>query len=295
MTYNRNRLPLNALRTFEVAARLLSFKQTAEELCVTPTTVSAQIRHIEKEWSCTLFVRTPRKLSLTEEGQSLARVVQQSFDNIRDELETHFPHSRKTVTLAVGPIFGSRWLLPRMGTFKKDNPHIDLVLQHGPRVPIADQLISQISIVWGDGFWPGIDTAPLFDITYNPMINPQLLAKCGGIAQLEDLAKFPIIHQHDRSEWQAWLKFMNHKDLRFPDETVISDSNLVAQAVIDGHGIALGVFPLMQAELAAGHVVCPFDAHYRPNRSYHMITRPRARQVAEVGQVCRWLEAQVAL
>lgn len=106
-------LPLTALRTFEAAARRMSFKDAAEELCVSPTTVSNQIRQLERDWGCLLFVRKTRQVVLTDAGRSLAWVLSRAFDDIRTEIESHVETPRKSVTLAVGPIFGSRWLIPR--------------------------------------------------------------------------------------------------------------------------------------------------------------------------------------
>src|SRR6056297_2761786 len=106
---------MTALRTFEVAARRLSFKDAAEELHVSATTVSNQIRQLEADWNCKLFIRKTRAVVLTDEGRSLARVLTRAFDDIRAEAEIHMNPARKTVTLAVGPIFGSRWLVPRLG------------------------------------------------------------------------------------------------------------------------------------------------------------------------------------
>ena len=83
MSPPRSRLPLTALRSFEAAARLLSFKGAAEELRVTPTSVSNQIRQLERDWGCQLFVRKTRKVLLTDAGRSLARVVSRAFDDIR--------------------------------------------------------------------------------------------------------------------------------------------------------------------------------------------------------------------
>jgi LysR family transcriptional regulator, glycine cleavage system transcriptional activator len=100
------RLPLTALRTFEAAARHLSFKHAAEELLVSATTVSNQIRQLEKDWGCKLFHRQTRAVDLTDAGRSLAEVLSRAFDDIRAEVELHSGASRKTVSIAVGPLFG---------------------------------------------------------------------------------------------------------------------------------------------------------------------------------------------
>jgi len=288
------RLPLSALRTFEAAARRLSFKEAADELKVSPTSVSNHIRQLERDWQCRLFVRKTRQVVLTDTGRSLARVVSRAFDDIRAEVEAHISAPRKTVTVAVGPIFGARWLIPRLRRFRKQNPKIDLVLHHGPRITSAEHLAANVAVDWGSGDWTGLEATRLMEIVYIPVVSPTLLKERGGIKTPADLARYPIIHQHDRSEWRAWLKLVGHDNLRFAEETVVIDSNVVTQAALDGQGVALGIFPFIQSEVNARRLIRPFATELRPARSYYLLTRPGARRTAEIKAVCVWFEAEAA-
>lgn len=295
LTYTRRRLPLTALRTFEVAARRLSFKDAAEELHVSSTTVSNQIRQLEKDWGCQLFVRKTRQVILTDAGRSLARVISRAFDDIRAEVESHISSMRKTVHLAVGPIFGARWLIPRLSKFYRLHPKIDLILHHSPRITSIEHLPATIAVDWGNGDWKGIEATHLLDIHYKPIVSPSFLREYGPINSVDDLARLPIIHQSERIEWTAWLRLMGRSDLKFGNEVIITDSNVVTQAAIDGQGIALGAFPFVQAEVDSGRLICPFDVPLHPSRGYYLLTHPGARTVAEVRAVCSWLEAEAAL
>ena len=291
---SRAHLPLTALRSFEAAARLLSFKAAAEELRVTPTSVSNQIRQLESDWGCPLFIRHTRRVVLTDAGRSLSRVMSRAFDDIRAEVDAHAKTRRKTVTLAVGPIFGSRWLIPRLSRFYRQNPQIELVLHNSPRITSAEQLLSMVGVDWGTGEWTGLDAKRLFEIVYRPSFSPALLKELGGIEGPADLARYPIIHQWDREEWNAWLRLVGHSDLKFTQETTMRDSNLVLQAALDGHGVMMGTYPFLLPEVDAGRLVCPFDTDLHPARSYHLIHRPGARALPEVEAVCAWLEAEAA-
>ncbi len=295
MKNSQQRLPLTALRSFEAAARLLSFKAAAEELRVTPTSVSNQIRQLELDWGCLLFVRKTRKVFLTDAGRSLARVMSRAFDDIRAEVETHISSNRKTVTLAVGPIFGARWLIPRLSKFYRLNPNIELVLHHSPRITDVEQLVATIAVDWGIGDWQGLNAHRLLDVIYRPVLSPSLLAECGGLASPADLARYPIIHQWDREEWNAWLKLVGQPDLRFARETVTRDSNLALQAAMDGQGVVMGTFPFVLGEVASGRLVCPFETELHPARGYYLLNRPGARSVPAVNAVCAWIEAEAAL
>ncbi len=294
MKQKRQRLPLTALRTFEAAARLQSFKAAAEELCVSPTTVSNQIRGLERDWGCRLFVRKTRQVILTDTGRSLARVVSQAFEAIRAEIEGHVTLARKSVTLAVGPIFASRWLIPRLGRFRRANPDLELIVQHGPRITSAETMTTAAAVDWGHGDWSGLEAHRLIDIVYVPVASPALVESLGGLAKPADLARYPILHQRDRSERMAWLKLAGVPDLAFPEDSVIEDSNVVTQAAIDGQGVALGIFPFIRPEIDSGRLMRPFEIELAPSRGFFLLTRPGARQSPELAAVCNWLEREAA-
>ncbi len=283
------RLPLTALRTFEAAARRESFKDAAEELGVSPTTVSNQIRQLERDWGCQLFIRKTRQVVLTDTGRSLARVVAQAFAAIAREMERHVATSGKRVSLAVGPIFGARWLTPRLGRFHAAHPGIDLLVGQGTRITGAANMTTSVAVDWGHGDWTGLEAERLFGIRYAPVLSPALARARGGVREPGDLARYPVLHQHDASEWQAWLALAGVADLAFDEETVIEDSNVVVQAAMDGQGVALGVFPFIQNEVDAGRLLKPFDLELSPTRAFFMLTRPGARRTEEVAAVCRWL------
>lgn len=291
---SRTRLPLTALRSFEAAARLLSFKDAAEELRVTPTSVSNQIRQLEFDWSCPLFIRHTRRVVLTDAGRSLSRVLSRAFDDIRDEVDAHVTTNRNSVTLAVGPIFGSRWLLPRLSRFYRQHPRVDLVLYNSPRITSAEQLISTVGVDWGTGEWSGLEAKRLFEIVYIPTLSPALLKERGGLKRPADLARYPVIHQWDREEWNAWLRLVKLSDLKFAQETTMRDSNMVLQAALDGHGVMLGTFPFLDSEVESGRLVCPFETALHPVRGYHLIHRPGARALPEVQAICNWIESEAA-
>lgn len=284
-----HRLPLTALRTFEAAARQQSFKQAAEELFVTPATVSNQIRQLEKDWKCQLFIRRVRQVELTEAGLSLARVVSRAFDDIQAEISSQITLDRKTVTLAVGPIFASRWLIPRLSRFRRQQSNVELVLKHGPRIKGIETMGADIAVDWGDGYWTGLESTHLMNIYYLPVLSPLLAKENGGLNRPSDLARFRILHNYDRSEWSSWFRLANIPDLKPSDETVIADSNVALQAALDGQGVALGTFPFIQAEVDSGRLICPLDISFEPARSYHLLTRPGGRNNAEVAAVWNWL------
>ncbi len=288
------RLPLTALRTFEAAIRHCSFKQAAHELGVTPTTVSNQIRHLEAELGCRLFVRKTRQVVPTEVGNTLGATVRTAFGSISDAFELVEREGAFIVNLAVGPILASRWLTPRLTDFRAAHPDIDLRIHHGPRISDAENLNAEMAIDWGHGGWPGLHADKLLSITYAPIVSPALLSQRGALNLVSDLSRFPVIHQKDRSEWKSWLALAGQPDLPIADEIVIEDSNVITQAVMDGQGVALGIFPFVSGDVADGRIVVPFDVFLQPDRAYYLLTRPGAQKGRRVKAVRDWLRAQAS-
>ena len=289
MSGRARNLPLTALRTFEVAARRLSFKEAADELCVSATTVSNQIRQLEADWNCKLFIRKTRAVVLTDEGRSLSQVVTRAFDDIRAEVDVHTNPAHKSVTLAVGPIFGSRWLVPRLARFRQDHPRIELVLHESPRITDAAMMTSHLAVDWGTGNWSGLNSQKLLDITYSPVLRADVIDAYGPLKEPADLIRFPLIHQRDKSEWSSWLKLAGVDEFEPATETTIRDSNMVLQASLDGQGVALGVFPFVEKDVASGALVKPFDIDLAPERSFYLLSRPSGQRTREVSIVQKWL------
>lgn len=285
------RLPLTALRVFEAAARLESFKDAAAALGISTTTVSNLIRGLERDWGCLLFNRRTRQVVLTDTGLSLASVVRGAFEAIEHEIDQHVAASRRTVAIAVGPIFGARWLAPRLTRFQAAFPHISLVLQHRSRITSPTDMPTPIAVDWGYGEWTGLEAEMLFRIRYAPVMSPAL---AGTIRRPADLATLPVLHQHDRTEWAAWCGLAGVPNLTFPRETVILDTNIVAAAAIAGQGVALGNFPFAEQDVAAGRLVKPFDLELIPRRAYHLVLRPGARRRPEIAAVADWIIAEAA-
>lgn len=299
---NSARLPLNALRAFEAAARLLSFKAAAEELHITPTSVSNQIRQLERDWNCPLFVRKARQVELTDEGRALAAASATAFDSLRKEIEKIMAPQRRKVSVGVGPIFGARWLIPRLDDFAACHTDIELTLQQGRHIDQTHKLDTDLAIDWGDESqrqtdWTGLFATRLLNVHYTPVLSPALARKLGPINTVADLVNTTIIHQQDKSAWDAWLACSEEAataKLTSPHSIVMADSNMAMQAAIDGQGVALGILPMVEAEVQSGALVCPFASTLQPKQAYYLLCREATLPASAVDVVKRWLLAQTA-
>lgn len=295
-TPSASRLPLTALRAFAAAARCLSFKDAADELGVTPASVSNQIRQLERNWGCLLFVRKTRQVELTAQGHALNDVVSRAFADLHQGIDglgfPGFSTGALQVSLAVGPLFGSRWLAPRLGNWYAQHPHIALTLHQGEPIHQAHQLQTHAAIAWGDGNWPGLQAQRLVECWFAPVLSPGLLGRHPELVQPTDLARYPILHQQTRTDWSAWMAQAGVRGLSLTHETVMADANMAIQAAIDGQGVALGVFPLVQADVDAGRLVCPFNERLHTQDSYYLLTRPEHQQRESVRALTSWMVSQ---
>ena len=291
----RRSLPLSALRAFEAAARLGSFKAAAEELAVTPTAVSHQIRALESQTGLALFDRQVRKVSLTDAGTQLYPVLRDGFDAFEATLaRLTQQRTRPQVSISATSAFTVKWLVPRMADFRRRNPDIDLQLQASDDVVDLRSTAVDIAVRYGRGQYPGLAIEPLFTDRFAPVANPHL-----GVVSPEDLARVPLIRfdwkrpQLENPTWERWFMVARRCQPPQAGQLRFSDEGHAIQAAVAGHGIALVSLALIADELEAGHLVQPFgpviDGH-----TYHLAMYADRPPSAPVQAVAHWLRAQAA-
>ena len=279
-----------ALKSFEAAARHMSFKRAAEEMFVTATAISHQIKSLEQQLNCSLFERQTRQVQLTQQGQLLFSTLRKAFDDIDESISQVESFSqRDVVTLGLGPIIGTRWLAPRLGAFWAQHGNIDLRL-HQTSFPMHQSLEHfDLAIAWGTGYWPDMEAEPFIEIEFTPVLSPDLKQP----QTVGDLLQLPLIHQKDRKAWRQWLSAAHVGQDVSIEGTVIDDSNLVLQAALSGQGVALGVLPFVETDIAEGRLVRPFGLSIKPLESYYLIYRKSALRKAGIGVVRDWLVGEV--
>ena len=276
---------VQALKTFEAAARHLSFKHAAQELCVTATAISHQIKTLEAQLGFVLFKRKVRRIELTDQGYELFNTLRKAFDDIDDTINQIESRSKRdVVTLGLGPIIGARWLAPRLGDFWASHPGIDLRLHHitFPLPKSAD--LFDLAIAWGDGYWPQMEVTPFIDIKLTPVMSPQLPQPVDAL----DLLQQVLIHERNRKGWQQWFAQAG-VEYDGTTGTTIDDANLVLQATLNAQGVSLGILPFVSEDLRSGRLVRPFDLAVDPEHSYYLIYRRKSIDKPAVEAVRDWL------
>lgn len=286
----RNIRSTQALRSFEAAARRMSFKLAAEELFVTATAISHQVKTLEQQLDCELFKRKTRKVQLTQQGHELFSTLRKAFDDIDESITRvkSFSH-RDVVTLGLGPIIGTRWLAPRLGDFWAKHKNLDLRLHH-TAFPMQQSIEHfDMAIAWGDGHWPSMEVVPFINIETTPVMAPRLQLP----AQASDLLDYPLIHERDRSGWKQWFKAAGVQLGNENVGTVIDDANLALETALNGQGVALGILPFVDEDLSSGRLVKPFELSINPGQAYYLIYRKNTAEKQAVKALRDWLIGEV--
>ena len=272
---DRAQLPLNALRAFEAAARHLNFTRAAIELCVSQGAVSHQVAQLERRLGTRLFHRLPRGLALTDEGQALVPVLADAFDRVGATLD-QYADGRFRETLKVGVVgtFAIGWLLPRLDTFARAHPSIDLrISTNNNRVDLAGEALD-FAIRFGDGAWHGTHAEPLLATPMAPVCAPVIAARLKSPA---DLVHEQLLRSYRPDEWALWFDAAAVPIPVFRGP-IFDSSALMASAATAGLGVALVPLAMFTQALASEHLVQPFKITIDAGRYWltRLISRPES-------------------
>lgn len=291
----RRRLPpLSALRAFEAAARLGSFKRAAAELGVTPTAISHQVRSLEDHVGMPMFERQVRKVVLTDAGAQLFPVLRDGFDAFEAAV-SRLTQTRKRakVTISATSAFTAKWLLPRTAHFRGLHPEIDLYLHASDDAVDLDRDGVDLAIRYGSGPYPGLSAEPMFTDRYAPVANPVL-----EVRSPKDLERVPLIHFRWRRPnpsnptWEAWFEQAGRTGFEGLGHLRLSDEGHALQAAVAGQGIALLSLALVEHELAEGQLVQPFGPAL-DGYTYHIVTRPDRSGEQSIAAAVDWLRSEL--
>ncbi len=273
--------PLGALRAFEAAARRASFKHAADELHVTPTAISHQIRALEESLGVRLFERQTRKVRLTAAGHQLFPAVRDGLDGMERAVQAVQRGGRPQVaTLTSTVAFMARRLAPLAGQFRAAHPDWTL------RLDASDQIVdldhdADAAIRYGSGSYPGLLVEPLFRDRFAPVCSPAL-----KLASMQDLKHATLIHfewgaaARDDPRAPVWHRWLAQAGIEVADPEAglrFTDKIHAVQATIAGQGVGLLSLTLVAEELASGALVQPFDLALESFR-YDLVYSERAAE-----------------
>lgn len=281
------------MRTFVLAATYLNVSRTAEELCLTQSAVSRQLKQLEAQLNVQLFHRTNRGLALTDSGQAYLQQIQKPMQQIQRATAELLP-SPRTLALVVDGAFAYTWLNKRLPQFRARHPDIELELKLGPSMfsLTGSQLGAggDVQIIFGTPPWPGFYAQPLLRMEEFPVCSPALLAGSVPLKKPADLPNHTLIHEGDRSTWRRWLASADALPYESARATTAHDSLTCLSMAVDGQGIAIGD-PLTCADyLAAGLLVKPFDHRVLLAETFCLVVADTQLSHPSVQLFCQWLQ-----
>src|SRR3954467_11999000 len=297
---NRNALPaLDLLVGFEAAARHLSFTKAGEELFLTQSAVSRQIKDLEDQVGGELFERRHRALALTEAGQQFYASAAQVLTTMRAATERLRVQSgrRRPLSVTTTHSFAALWLIPRLAGFTRDHPGVDVRITADTRVQDLERDGLDVAIRHGPPSLAGPTAIRLMGEKVFPVASPKLLKKI-PLAEPADLARHVLLQyddpdgRHPWLHWKTWLEVERIADLRPAGTLSFSGYEQIIPAAVAGHGGARGRTPLVKDLIAAGELVAPFKSTADPARSYFAIVSKSAEGRPEVADFVAWLREE---
>lgn len=285
--------PLNTLRFFESAGRLLSFKLAARELAVTPSAVSHGIQALEDWLGTALFSRSSRGLTLTEAGQAYLPATRQALTILAaaSERVPGRPPRRK-LSISVAPTFGTRLLLPRLAEFSQLHPGINVVIDTAHRHVEFPRDGVDVAIRLGHGGWPDLVSTRLLTEELVPVCSPDLLRKLGPQPKLCDS---PLIHLTSASDdWSSWAAGAGRAIPSCERRLMVDTIQLALDAAARGLGIAIGRLPLALPELESGRLVRFCEPAVAARSAYWLVGAAETMAQSEIIAFRDWLIATLS-
>jgi LysR family glycine cleavage system transcriptional activator len=296
-------LSLGNLRAFEAVARRLSFSEAADELFVTQSAISRQIKGLEEELGASLFVRGTRHVEMTQSGQALLRAVEASLPRIDASVrQIRQTRSRKRVSVSTFASFGSLWLLPRIEAFQRLHPDIDLRVSASDAIADMDDPELDLALRYCSPAQAPAGAVRLFGEVLTPVVSRSLaeqirLGQAPALSRPADLAQHTLAEEDDTKAstefltWRPWLTRHGEPTLQPKRWLYLNFTYQQVQAALAGHGVALARVALVFEALQRGELVEPFGAAGRTDSPYlyWLVVAPASRARPEVMQFCEWV------
>ncbi|QRK84932.1 LysR family transcriptional regulator [Pseudomonas granadensis] len=287
-------LPLTALRAFESASRLLSFKAAAEELCVTPTAISHQVRALEDWLGVALFERLPRQVRLTEGGERLFRSLHGALLEVAQCVDTLRPQrSGSSLTLSTTAAFAALWLVPRLGRFYAQHPDINVRLDtHCEVIDLHQDASVDLVLRYSLDDYPNLYGLCLFDESFGVYGSPEQVALAA-----QRTPTLISVHWYNSKlyahGWQAWCAKSGENWLNpTPAIREYDEEHYALQAAIAGQGLVLASNILVSQSVASG-VLVPYRGEVQVDGAgYSALCVPGRERHPPVRAFFAWLREE---
>jgi LysR family glycine cleavage system transcriptional activator len=288
---------LNGLRAFEAAARHMSFTRAADELHVTQTAISHQIRRLEEQLGKRLFVRGSRTLHLTRDAMDYLPAIRTAFDDLRRATVRLQRRDREgLLTVSTTASLAAKWLVTRVASFQDTHPEIEVRITTSSHLVDFQREEVDMAVRYGRGNWPDLRTQWLMAEDIFPVCSPALMKGPKPLRRPEDLAHHSLLHTTiGREDWQLWLTAAELPVSLALRRGLSFDQGFMAlQAAMDGLGVALSSKSFVEADIASGRLVIPFDVVLPADAGYYIVAPEETANTTKVALFRDWLVRSTA-
>jgi LysR family glycine cleavage system transcriptional activator len=283
---------LKFLKTFHVAARLGSFKAAAEELHLTPSAVSHQMKELEDQLGVSLFDRTPRALVLTEAGVQYRDSIGIALAYLEEATDRIRHRSGPTpVRLSAPPFFTSELLGPRLPALRSAHPDIEVHITTRLAFQEIDPAQSEISITVGAGPWSGLSATPLFPQVFTAACAPDVLEKLRHAPSQATSDVALLVHTHRAHLWEQWVVAYGPSAIQGRRRMGFDSMSAIVDAAERGVGIGLVSLPLARGRFSSGSLARLWEKQLNTGESYFLLCKPEGSSPA-VKAVRDWMLEQ---
>jgi DNA-binding transcriptional LysR family regulator len=288
-----NRIHLNGLRALEAVGRLGALGPAADELGVSPGAVSQQIGKAEEQLGRPVFRREGRKLVLTDFGNALMPALGEGFRQLSRGVALAREHTDHVLTISVAPVLASKWLVPRLADFSRQNPDIRIRLDATITLVDLDHSDVDLGLRVGPGNWPGVDAELLLPQEVFPVCAPAIAET---LRQPADILKVPaIVDVYSVLSWDPWLKTKGLPAGSMKTGHSFTDASLCLDAAIAGQGAFLAWQTLAEYALSKGTLSTPFRERMPTGLGYYLVTARYVREPDKVAKFRQWIRKEMAL
>lgn len=282
-----------ALRALEGFARLGTVWQAAEELNLTRSAVSHQLRLLERDLGFRLLNRIGTRIELTPQGLAYAADIRRALAVIAGSAARNAGRGVSgALTVSCTPGFASSWLCTKIGRFRDACPDVELSVVTPRRLDDVSTPDVDLFIAFGTGNLPGMEVELLKEVEFTPLCSPALLNRL-SLSDPSDALRAGLLHLSDHEDWRSWFRLAGLAETRAQAGVVFSDMNLVYAAALSSQGIAMGDEFICHEAMATGQLVRPFDLAIRSPRSYHLVVPPEKPGNPAVAAFRGWIRAEL--
>jgi len=288
---------LNALRSFEAAARHSSFRNAADELCVSVSAISHQIKQLEHYLDLDLFIRKTRSVELTKAGKLYYPILRDAFDKIAEGTQMILkPQRADVLTLQLYSSFAIRWLIPRLPTFHKKHPEINVRLNTAQTDVDFEHTDVDACVMIGNRKPNGLNYTYLFTSELFPVCSPSLLKGDTPLDSPSDISKHTIFQVYpSEHDWYYWLEKTGITNVNPESGLQFDNYDHSITTAIQGMGIALGMQPYVVRELDSGILVEPFpDLRIKNHGNWYYVYRQEKAELSKVTTFESWLQEEIS-